>query len=41
MLVLGVLAVIAALLIAALENGDFLDFDFGLPGRRGKRRRQQ
>jgi hypothetical protein len=40
MLVLGVLAVIAAVLIAALANGDLLDFDLVLPGRRAKRPRQ-
>jgi hypothetical protein len=41
MLVLGVLAIIAALLIAALENGDFFGFDLGGLGRREKRPRQR
>lgn len=39
-LVLGALAFIVALLIAALENGDLPDLDFGGDRRRAKRPRQ-
>ena len=39
LLVLGVLALVIAVLFAVLENGDF-GFDFDLPDRLGRKRRQ-
>jgi hypothetical protein len=41
MLVLGVLALIVALLIAVAVNGDIPGLDFGDRNRRAKQRRQQ